>query len=272
MSVGILPVSVHSLSLLLGKMLPEPHAGLLSGLLFGTKAAIPQSLYDALVSTGTLHIIALSGQNIAILVGLLSVLLVPVFGKRVASVICLILVWSFVLFVGVSPSVVRASVMASVSLLAVVCGRQYWALGAWAGTVVGMALIHPGWVGDVSFLLSSGATLGILVFGTYNPPKRVPWYLSGILSDIHLTLSAQVFTIPILLFVFHRISLISVVSNIAIGWVIAPLMVVGWIMIGVGSVVLYGGQVVGWVAWIFLEYLIRTIQFFDRIPFASIQW
>jgi len=256
--------TVSGLTVIINQLLPEPHAGLLAGLLFGTKAAIPRDFYDALVATGTLHIIALSGQNISIMESLISFILLPCIGKRWASIVTVgIIVW-FVWFVGPSPSIIRAAIMGSISLIAVLFGRQYWAILAWIVTCGSMLIIHIGWLSDISFQLSALATLGIILFG--RKEKNM------MLENLRLTLAAQTFTIPLIFFSFHRISFISPVANLAIGWVIAPVTLVGWATILFGSVVLYVGQVIAWIDWILLEYLIKTIQLMSRIPFASLGW
>jgi len=262
----------------LQEVLPEPHAGLLAGLLFGVKTSVPKELYTALVSSGTLHIIALSGMNISIISRMVQGGLVPVVGQRVASLGTLFLIVWFVWFVGPSPSIVRAAIMGGLSLMATVLGRQYWALYAWCLAVVGMLLFHPLWIGDISFQLSVFATLGIILFGTsrvasLSQHQSIQWkrVVMGMIRDnFHLTLAAQVFTIPIIFWYFHRISLVSPIANLLIGWVISPLTGVGWITVIASVVWLPLGRMIAWIDWIGLEYLIQTIYFVSKLPFASI--
>lgn len=267
---------VASLTYLLQTLLPEPHAGLLAGLLFGVKSSIPPSLYDALVTTGTLHIIALSGMNISILSGMIQRSFTPLFGKKAASVGTLFLVAGFVWFVGPSPSIVRAAIMGGLSLTAYITGRQYWPIYAWGLAVVSMLFLHPGWIGDISFQLSAGATFGIILFGRQmEPPRPSPskWWETArelIRDDLHLTLSAQVCTVPLIFWYFHRISLIAPIANVLIGWVIAPLTGLGWIAVFGGMLWHPFGQTVSWICWIFLEYIVRTVYFVSRMPGASI--
>ena len=264
--------TVFGFTSILNRLLPEPHAGLLAGLLFGTKASLPRDLYDALVVTGTLHIIALSGQNISIMEDLIGKVLLPIVGKWWASLLTIGVVIWFVWFVGFSPSIVRAAIMGSMSLIAVLFGRQYWAILSWTITVGIMLIINARWLTDISFQLSALATLGIILFGNKKESvgHRGIWHMLS--DDLRLTLSAQVFTIPLILFSFHRLSLVSPLSNLAIGWVIAPVTMMGWLTIFVGYISLYAGQIFAWIDWVLLEYIIRTIQIVSRIPFASIGW
>lgn len=272
---------------LIGRLLPEPHASLLVGLLFGTKTMIPKELYDGLVTTGTLHIIALSGMNISILASIVETVFIPWVGKRVASGLTMMILWLFVWFVGPSPSIVRAAIMGSVSITSGLLGRQYWAILSWGVAVLTMLCVNHAWITDISFQLSAMATLGIILFGTSSKDAgekteekdtHMPTFLAGCLTtvrnlikeDLRLTASAQLFTIPIILWYFHRISLISPIANILIGWVIAPLTALGWISCFAGFLWFPLGQLMGWGTWVLLEYIVRTIQIMSRIPMASV--
>src|SRR4030042_5052354 len=112
-------VTVATFTSVINHLLPEPHAGLLAGMLFGTRATISQEFVQALTVTGTLHIIALSGMNISILAGLSIMTLLRFVSRRVASLLTVLIIVGFVWFVGVSPSVVRAAIMGSLTLFSI---------------------------------------------------------------------------------------------------------------------------------------------------------
>lgn len=288
------PFTVRGLSSVLEQVLPEPHAGLMAGLLFGTKATLPREFYNALVTTGTLHIIALSGMNISIMQQLIAFTLLPVVGKRMAAAVTIgIIVW-FVWFVGGAPSIVRAAIMGSISMVSVISGRHYWGILSWGIAAGSMLLVKPSWALDISFQLSALASLGLMLFGgtvsqrpsyrnvsgtdavsgtylvRYGVTQAMCWMENEVRTGIRLTLAAQVFTVPLIFFAFRRVSLIAPVVNVAIGWVIVPLTVLGWMTVLAGWLVLYAGQIIAWVDWILLEYLVRTVYFFSLVPGAGI--
>ncbi len=273
--------SVEGLTAITQSLLPEPHSGLLVGLLFGTKASLSREFYNALVVSGTLHIIALSGMNVTIIMNMIASSIEGKVGKRWASVASIIAVIWFVWFVGPTPSIVRAAIMGSISLFAVIFGRQYWALFSWALAIAIMLGIRLTWAFELSFQLSALATLGIILFGKspVSMSNEVP-RSSNILGDIkntihddlHLTLAAQVFTIPLILFHFHRVSLIAPLANLAVGWVIAPLTILGWVTVILGWIFLPLGFMISWINWVLLEYMIRVIKIASAIPMASITW
>lgn len=269
-------MTVADFSAIIAQTLPEPHAGLLSGIVFGTKATLSKSLIDSLIKTGTLHIVALSGMNITILASLVNLTLLRVISRRIASLLTVLAIVGFVWFVGPAPSIIRAAIMGIIALLSVILGKTYWALWSFLLAVGMMLVLNPQWITDLSFQLSALATLGIILFGGKNTDKKpllvtsIAW--SSLADNLRLTLAAQVFTIPLILVTFHRLSFVSPLSNILIGWTIAPLTVMGWLVATLGWVWLPLGQVVAWPSWVFLEYLIRIIGITGAIPGASVGW
>ncbi len=276
--------SVPDLTAIINQLLPEPHAGLLSGIVFGTKATLSKDLMDALITTGTLHIVALSGMNITIMANLMNLGLLHVINRRVASFVTILLIIGFVWFVGPSASIIRAAIMGIISLIAIIFGRQSWALLSWLLAVGTMLLLNPSWMVDLSFQLSILATLGIILFGSKKESnKSIPFphpashilrhtsLLWSILEpDLRITLAAQIFTIPLIFLAFYRISLISPLTNVLITWLLAPLTLLGWVVAVLGLIWLPLGQLVAWISWVPLQYLISIITLTSKIPLASI--
>ncbi|MCL4360035.1 ComEC/Rec2 family competence protein [Patescibacteria group bacterium] len=298
-------VSVSTLTAVLGQLLPEPHAGLLAGILFGTRASLPRDLTQELITSGTIHIIALSGMNISLVTAMVGTTLLRWFSRRIASLLSVIFIIGFVWFIGPSPSVIRAAIMGILSLLAVVFGRQRWTLFFWLVAGASMLLYRPAWLTDLSFELSVLATLGIILFGgggnaapgihkdgatscsdepADNPHPSFFRLVRSVLihagetagrtlrDDLQVTLAAQVFTIPLILIVFHRISLVSPLSNLLIGFLIAPLTIAGWAAAVLGFFVLPLGIPAAWICWVWLEYLLTVVRVSAGLPMASVGW
>ncbi|MEK7544271.1 MAG: ComEC/Rec2 family competence protein [Patescibacteria group bacterium] len=159
------PFTVSTLTTVLGRLLPEPQAGLLAGILFGTRASLSRTLADAFIATGTIHIIALSGQNISIVTGLVASSLTHLVSRRIASLLTLLVLGLFLWFVGPSPSLVRAVIMGSLTLFSIIFGKQNWSLLSLLLAVSIMLVLNPLWITDLGFQLSVLATLGIILFG-----------------------------------------------------------------------------------------------------------
>jgi competence protein ComEC len=314
-------MTLLTLTGLINSLLPEPQAGLLNGILFGVKATLDVSLKNSLTNSGTLHIIALSGMNISILVSLVNLVLLRFVRRPIANMVTVASIIGFIWFVGPTPSVIRAAIMGVISLVAVSLGRQNWPILAWILAVASMLLLNPPWIGDLSFQLSVMATLGIILFGNerkaaevgilaaVHPSRRLEaisntdeskmlnnttvfhpslWeqlrmtvlakvrlpaaFTSLIADDLRVTLAAQVFTVPIIFFQFHRIALVSPLSNILIGWLIAPIMVLGFATVFAGLLWLPLGTFLSWIVWVPLTYVIWVINWTAKLPFASISF
>lgn len=267
--------SVTSFERLLAKVLPEPHAGLMSGLLFGSKVSLSPEFVEGLTRSGTLHIVALSGMNIAIIARLMEKSVASVWGKRPAMLLTLLGIVCFVWFVGPSPSLVRAAIMGGIALVAHLCGRQYWGLIAWGMTVCGMLIINWEWSTDLSFQLSALATLGIILFGggqENGAAKKSIGHnvISAVTENIRLTFAAQLFTVPLILWQFQRISFVAPLANLMIGWIIAPLTLLGWLTVLAGFLWVPLSYSLSWFDWLLLEYVIRTVYLMGSMPMSSL--
>lgn len=295
---------LETVSSVVVRSLPEPHAGLLLGILFGTKATLSKPFTESLIQTGTIHIVALSGMNITMLISFVQLVCLRYLRRPIANLFSVGIIIGFIYVVGFSASVIRAAIMGCISLLAITLGRRNVPIYALLLAVSCMILLNPLWVVDLSFQLSVLATLGIILFArkeqvlrsqlTEIQPEKAKLQtiemqseyqhhgaVAGILrisrsiyrlieDDLRVTLAAQVFTVPLILFTFHRVSLIAPLTNVLIGWLIAPIMLTGLVMIAVGLVWLPFAQIAGAVVWALLGMLIALIEWTGQVPFASV--
>jgi len=282
-------LSVQSFSTLISQYLPEPHAGLLSGICFGTKVSLDPALKDALIATGTLHIVALSGMNITILTKMVNIVFLGLLPRKIAGGLTMLVIFGFVWFVGPSPSVVRAAIMGFVTIIAGIFGRNSLGLISWVIAAGGMFLFKPTLITDLSFQLSTLASLGLIVFERQRtedgeqktesgeqiaekifPPSVFRLPFSVIKSELHTTLAAQAFTIPLIFFVFHRVSLIAPLTNLLIGWTIPIITVLGLLTCMIGVILFPVGQIFAWFTWVFLSYVLHMVTWTSIFPGASV--
>ena len=215
---------------------------LAAGFLIGETRNIPPDIYDHFRDSGTLHLLAVSGSNVALVVLFLIVVLRP-FGltRRSRSVILLIGVGLFALLSYGEPSVVRASVMAGFVLLVQLLERRYDLNNIVALTALCILLYDPAQLFDVSFQLSFAAAWG-LIFIVPRVHRCFPhyhgrlWYRYLVLPIIVATV-AQICSAPLIALYFQRTPLISPVANL----IIVPLVsvaVVGVLIMLVADLVL----------------------------------
>ncbi len=259
----------------LAVILPEPQLSFLNGLLFGEKGGLSAELKNEFARTGTSHLVALSGFNITIIAQALGAMFLFFrLGRNRAFWLTLVIIAGFVVMTGAAASVVRAAIMGVVLLVAQKNNRLYDARN---GVVLAGALML--WfsprqlIFDVGFQLSFAAALG-LVYLTSIWQKifsRVPEWL-GLKEILISTLAAQVAVLPLLLFYFGSLSLVSPLVNILVLVAIPSTMLLGFVS-GLGAFVfVWLGKILGWLAWLFLTYELGMIGFFARWPWASVNW
>ena len=264
------------------QILPEPQASLLNGILLGDDSGLPADVQDEFRRTGTTHIIAISGYNITILISLMSVVVVRLFGRRRAFPILVIGLVVYTIMVGASASVVRASIMGILTLLAIYLGRQAAALNSLFIAGFLMTALDPNTLSDVGFQLSFAATLGLVVYArpfadstmkllTRLFPNDLARKTVGVINDALLvTLAAQVATLPLLVYYFRQLSLVSLIVNPLVLPAQTGVMAFGLLALTAGLITIPLGQIVGWSAWVFLAWTTGVIHIFASIPGAAI--
>lgn len=252
-------------------LMPEPHASFLMGLLTGSRKGMPDYLTKDFQVTGLSHIVAISGFNITIIVSILSTFLffLPLKWRFLPSVAAIIL---FTLFVGSSASVVRASVMGVLGLVALQAGRLRHARLAILWTAFFMLCWNPKYLWyDAGFQLSFLAVLGLTECGDVltHALRKVPEAF-GIREGLAMTLSAQVFAVPWILSLFGTLSLVSPVANILVAPFIPLSMLTGTLAV-VGSWLWFPlGQLFAYVTWAMLALVIGICSMLADIPYASV--
>ena len=222
------------------RSMPEPEAGLAAGVLIGLRDRVDRDLADAFTIAGASHVVAISGWNIAIVASTLGALAGGLQRRRRATLTAVAIV-VYVAFVGPSPSVVRAGVMAGVALLARELGRPGTAAAALGWAITGLLLIDPEWAFDAGFRLSVLATAGIIAWGSgltarlAGPaPSRQRRWVAEILG---VSFAAQAATTPIVLLMFGRLSLVAPLVNLIVVPLVPPAMAAGALALVVGMLV-----------------------------------
>lgn len=260
------------------RLYPDPEASLLAGVLLGMDEGFTPTLEEAFKNTGTSHIIAISGFNIAIIAAIFVAIFSRLLGNRWGAVTAIIGITLYTLLVGADPSVVRAAFMGILSILARQLGRRNFALNALALSAVIMAATDPFIIQDVGFQLSFGATLGLVLYAQPVQdqvhgfllrfmPASVVEKIIGPLSDyVLLTFAAQITTLPILVYHFGQVSLVSFIANPFILPAQPPVMILGGLSLFAHRLYPPLGELLAMVAWPFPAYTIRMVEFFNGIP------
>ena len=270
--LGLVKLKLEGLS---GQLLPEPYAGLLNGLLLGTKGGLPPDVKEAFKITGLMHIVAVSGYNVTIVAAMLQSLLRPL-PYRVAIWGSLGAILAFVMLTGAPASVIRAGIMGALVIVAKSIGRRALALNALVAAAGLMILIKPTiLLDDIGFQLSVAATLGLIMLSPTLQKRfqKISWHKwlpSSLWEALEATLGAQALTIPIILYYFGRLSIISPLANVLVVPLVPWAMAAGFIGLVVGFLWQPLGGIVIWLGWGFLLLIIKLASHLADIPLASI--
>lgn len=267
---------------LINRSYPQPEAALVSGILLGLDEDFPPDLERAYQETGTAHIIAISGFNMSLLSATLVTLLGRILPLWPASLLSLLGIGLYALFVGGEAAVLRAALMSGLALFGRLIGRTSSGLNALAFSAALLCLFNPTLPQDVSFQLSVMATLGLILYagplqdhlaGALLQRWQAPWVrrLAGWLGEYLLvTLAAQITTLPVLLAHFRRLSLSLLLANPLILPAQPALMILGGLSVIVGLLAPTFGQVLAWLAWPLAAYSNRLVLALSQWSLASI--
>lgn len=258
------------------KFIPPPQEGFLEALLFGDEENISNEWKNKLNFTGTRHIAAVSGMNITIISALiLNFLLVLGFWRSQAFYFSIVLLVFYILMIGAPASAVRAGIMGGLFLTAQHFGRLSAASRALVFAATIMLFLNPLLLRlDVGFQLSFLAIVGMISFSSIFSEffKKIPVLkFFPLRTTLSATLSAQVFTLPILIYNFGYLPLISPITNILIVPFLAPITILIFIFSLTGTIFYPLGYIFSFPTWFFLTYLTKIIDIFSKFPLASIK-
>ncbi len=252
-------------------LLPEPQAALVQGILIGRRTTLPATLQEQLSRSGTSHLIAVSGYNVSLVVGLALAVAGGRARRRGRLPVVLLAsgtLWAFVLLVGPSGSVLRAAAMAQLALVGQAFGRQGAAGGLllWGGAF--LAALHPGLVHDVGWQLSFLGTAGLIWLApTISAAlgRLPPLVRDGLAGSV----AAQVAVLPVLAGTFGRISLVAPLANVLALPLVPPIMVLGAGAVLADAVLPPTAPLLAALTWVPATALIRIVEGAAALPGAE---
>jgi competence protein ComEC len=218
----------------LGKILPSPQSSILSAMTLGMNSDEMRGVMDEFNTTGTSHIIVVSGSHLVVVIALLSYIFLGInLNRKHVFYVLLLGLIAYIILTGSGVSALRSGIMASIFLLAVKIGRSKRALNALVLSAAIMIFLNPYVLtGDVSFQLSFLSTFGIVYLAPLIEKKmeKLPERV-GVKEMTIMTLSAQLATMPVIIANFGQVSLLSLLANILILPTVPLLMIGGYAVI-----------------------------------------
>ncbi len=270
----------------LAEVLPEPQASLAQGILLGIRENIPQSVREDFTRTGTAHLLAISGLHLGIVAGIMLSLGLWLFGRRHYLYVWLALavIWLYALLTGMHPPVVRGAIMASLFLAAELLGRQRSAITALTFAAAIMVGISPYILGDAAFHLSFLAMAGLVfLFPAFRSVGKAVIRKSigeegiavtaaaFIFDSLSVTMAAVIAVWPAVAYYFGIISFAGPLATFLLLPALPVVILVGAMSGMIGLAFLPAGQVIGWLAWLFLSYVLYVVSWLASSPLAFIE-
>ena len=256
------------------RFLPGSEGALFAGLLLGGSQGLPKDVQEAFRDAGIVHILAVSGMNVSIVVGVVWLVLSLLgvrgwwrFGAGLAGV------GFYMLLVGFSGAPVRAGVMAVAVMLSVPTQRRVSAVASLCSAGILLLFIDPAMLFDAGAQLSFAATLGIVLVA--GPAQqlvgrvvRVRWLSRWVLAPIVVSVAATLFTAPLLLHHFSRVQPLAFVTSAAVVPLVGLATPLGIVVLIVNLVSNWLASVLAQTLWLVLFLLLKLTMFMGRLDWA----
>lgn len=251
---------------------PEPVASLLLGVILGIQDDIPDDIVEQFRITGTIHILVVSGMHVMIIAQLLSRIGLHWFPRKQLFWLILLTLSGFCIITGLAASVVRATIMGVLPILARTYGRQptmHYSLAVVAALMVAWnpyILLY-----DVGFQLSFLATIGLIYFQPLT--TQICWWLPerfGVRETMSTTLAATIPTTPLIMQIFGTVSLVSPLANLVVVPVSTFMLFAGSGIIVVQQVLPTLGHYWAYLVWQVVRVTLTIVEWLSQWTYALI--
>ncbi len=276
----------NDMSQTLAEVLPEPQASLAQTILLGKRGNISPPLKEDFAHTGAAHLLAISGLHMAIVAGILLGIGIWLFGRKHYLYIWLTLgaIWFYALLTGMHPPIFRAAIMVSLFLIAELLGRQRSAFTSLTFAAAIMLGISPQILWTASFQMSFTAMAGLIfifppiqslgrktVSATLGEDGAAVRLANFVTDSFSVTLGAIIAVWPVIAYHFGIISLDTLPATFFALPALPGIIVTGALAAGLGLIALPLANLIAWLAWFFLSYMIWVVKVFAVLPPSPIE-
>lgn len=255
----------------LNKNLSYEKSALMAAMLTGYRENLTEPMENAFSASGLVHIMAVSGANIAfLLLPVLWLFRMLGFNRKAGAAFAIPLIFFYTLITGMEASVLRASIMALIILFGRIFDRKAEIINSLCIASLVILIINPFMLMDVGFQLSAGATAGLgLLYKKIHEvmPGKIPEIIKGTASA---TLAAQAGVLPILVLCFSRVSVVSLLSNLFVVPLTGITTVMGMISVILDNISHKLGELTGYVLQALLHLILLVTNAFASVPWAEL--
>ena len=250
--------------------------GVAAAILLGYDDNLADEVRKNYVAAGSMHILCVSGMHVGIIYLLASALLGFLnrkkWQKTLKQVMLLALIWFYALIAGLTPSVLRASLMISFVVVGEAIRRKGFIINSIAASAFVLLCINPNNLFEIGFLLSYAAVIGIVVL---QHPIYNLFYVKNKLLDkaweiTAVALAAQIATIPFTLFYFNQFTTYFWLSNLFMTPISFVVVISGMVLLLV-SWIPYLNVLVGYLVWGAIFVMNTVVSWVERLPFSIIK-
>ncbi len=272
-------------------LLPAKEAAFVRALIIADKTDIDESVAENLRSSGLMHLVSVSGFHVSLLCGLVIFIVgFSMFRRRISAFLCIGVIALYLAMTGFTPSALRAGIMQLVYMLSLLVFRESDSINSLGLSVLIICCIEPFSPADIGFFLSVSATLGIVLCAdkmyTYLAEHAVPAaqrkrrlskgllmlrekIISYVLMTISVSLCANIFTLPIMLFYFRGIQIYFFLSNLLVGFMMPLLMLSAILMLCFAGVAALATPLAA-ICVLAVDYILSSAHLVASLPFSTI--
>lgn len=232
--------------------MPEPHAAILAGALWGERGTLPGNVRDDFQATGTVHVLVTAGLHLGVVATLCATLALALGVPRVAAALATIpLVYGYAWFSGWHLPSQRAAAMIAVALVARACGARVVSLNTLAIAAIVVAAAWPVAVTSISFALSFSCVSAIVLFAEPIADGLQRIHIPERASEaLALTLATQIGVWPLTAATFFVVAPYAALANVVVVPLVGVAMMLGFTLIGVHACAPIAAMVTSWETWV----------------------
>ncbi|MCL2390279.1 MAG: ComEC family competence protein [Endomicrobia bacterium] len=251
----------------------KPNSDILKPIIIGDKTALDNDIKTAFSDAGVIHVLVVSGLHVgfigAVFLALFKLCGLPL---KKASLLAIPFVFLYALATGANPPAMRAAIMFSCALISLSLDREPLIFNAIALSAVLILLFQPQQLFTASFQMSYAATTGIICF--YRPVLRVfgkvkNKILKFFCEVLSITISAQILLIPVIMYYFGKVSIISFIANLIVVPLISVILFSGMIFYFMTFIFSYGAVIFSAAISAVSYFIISSALFFGKLKYAS---
>ncbi len=266
----------ESIENILGRCFPQDELGIILGMTIGDTSYITEETKTSFKLDGISHLLAVSGSNVSFIILFSKFLLDRILGKKISNYFVIFFIIIFMLVSGASASVVRAAIMGIVVVLADILARKSNVYASICISALIILIYNPLTIFDTGFILSFGGTLGIVLLyekiktTLLEKLKAKNKILIYIIDTLSVTLSSQIILLPIMMYYFNSISLVSILVNLLVVPISGVLTILGFSVYISGLISIKFAQVLSYSTYVLIRLIINIANAFSRFKYASI--